>query len=170
MGVLSAAGDGGDPRFVVLNACGATIMATTQAEHEDRVRDLVEALNDRDFDAAAAIYADDFTLTITGATGVREERDLEGVREHWERFSTAFPDWTAEVCEMAAEDEWVLVRIEVVGTHEGPYLGVEPTGNEVELHQHSSLRFEAGAIVEEHETASTLSLFRQLDVDLCIER
>lgn len=145
-------------------------MATTQAHHKELVRNHLRALDDQDLDAAMDFYADDYTTTMVHPTGEEEELDVEGLKALYSGYFEAFPDLTAEIHEMAAEDEWVLVRVELSGTHEGEFLGIEPTGNEVELQEHLSYRFEDGEIVEAHSTAAGIDLLRQLGVDLPIER
>jgi predicted ester cyclase len=146
-----------------------TNMATTQARNKERIRDYLETLNDHDFDAALEIYTDDYTTTITHPTREEEELDVDGLAELWSGYVEAFPDLRAEVHEMAADGDWVLVRVEFSGTHRGEFWGIEPTANEVEMQEHISYRFEDGEVVETHTTGDGLGLLRQLGVDLPIE-
>lgn len=57
------------------------------------------------------------------------EKVVEKTEEHFE----AFLDATIEEKEMAAEGEWILCRTMITGTHEGEYLGIEPTGRGVTM-------------------------------------
>lgn len=144
-------------------------MATTQTRNEELVREYIEAVNDHDFDAVAGYYADGYTETVTRVTGEELELDAEGLTELWSEYLAAFPDLSAEIHELVADDGWVLCRIEYHGTHEGEFWGLEPTGTEVEVQEHCSYRIEDGDIVETHYTLDNVALMRQLGLDLPVE-
>lgn len=90
------------------------------------------------------------------ARGVQEYK--EGIR----MFTTAFPDIDLQVDEVFAEDDTVDFRLSVPGSHDGPFMGVEPTGNEVSFTAFDSTPLEDGKVVEEWFTMDTLGLLEQL--------
>lgn len=144
-------------------------MATTQSDRKGLVHEHFQAWEDRDLDGILAMYADDYETTFTLPTGEERELDRDGLREMYAGYFDMFADMSVEVHEMAAEDEWVLARVELTATHDGEFYGIEPTGNEVEVQEHVSYRFDGDEVVEVHSTADVLGLLRQLDVDLPFE-
>lgn len=144
-------------------------MPTIQTENEELVRDYFDAVNDHDFDAVAGYFADGYTGTVTRVTGEELELDAEGMTELWNEYLTAFPDLSAEIHELVADDEWVLCRVEYRGTHEGEFWGLEPTGTEIDVQEHVSYRIEDGDIVEMQYTLDNTALMRQLGLELPIE-
>lgn len=139
-------------------------------EQKDLVREYHEVIENRDIDRVPDFYADDYTVDLgQPETGETVEGGVDDVVERIERFVTAFPDASHNEKEMVAEGDWVLCRLEVEGTHEGEFLGIEPTGKEMSMQIHESYRFENGKIVESHSTGSLTSVLAQLGVDLPIE-
>lgn len=130
-------------------------MSTGQSDNERRMRQYIGAWNDQDVDA------------IVDFLSPRNEQYTPALmRTVCEDWFTAFPDLTHDIRELATNGEWVLARIILCGTHEGRYKGIPPTGNEIEIADHVSSRFEAGQIIEHHATANIYGLFRQLGVTL----
>lgn len=140
----------------------------TQAELKNKVEDHLRALEAGDFESATEDYADDYTTTVTRPTGEEEELERDELKEDWKDLYEGFPDLSVELHEMAAEDDWVIVRWELSGTHEGDlrFLDIAPTGKEVEYEGYNSYRFEDGDIVETNGVAAGVDFLRQLDVDL----
>lgn len=146
-------------------------MATKQSDRKQTVLDHLTAIVDGDFEAAAADFADDYSTTLTRPTGEEEELGVEDLRQEWEELLKTFPDLTIEPQEMAAEDDWVLVRNELTGTHEGEsrFWDIQPTGEEVEWDSYASYRFEGDDIVEVNGVTDVVAALRQLDVDLPVK-
>jgi predicted ester cyclase len=65
---------------------------------------------------------------------------------------------------MVVEDDTVVVRYSVNGTHEGEYLGVEPTGQTAEWTGMAMYRIEDEQIAEIWLEEDRLGLLEQLDV------
>ena len=55
------------------------------------------------------------------------------LRRAFERFLTAFPDWTQSVVQLVAEDDVVVVRFRCEGTHRGEWDGLPPTGRRMRV-------------------------------------
>ena len=90
--------------------------------------------------------------TFTHAAGMAEARG-------WRQ---AFPDLVAEVDDIVAEDDMVVVRWTARGTNTGAGNGLSATGKKVETSGMAMFRFEDGQVAEEWVSADTLGLMRQL--------
>lgn len=134
-------------------------MATT-SENKELIRRIEDAINDRDSDAIADIYAENFVFH-------GELEDLHGLDEfnnYLQGLYDAFPDLTITIEEVVAEDDMAAVRYTGTGTHEQEYKGVEPTGEEVTISGMRIARIEDGKITEAWGQTSNLSLLAQLGV------
>jgi steroid delta-isomerase-like uncharacterized protein len=96
-----------------------------RARREEIVRRHMEAENVLDFDAVIETFAHPrYEIIATG-----EEYDGEAaVREYFRTSRTAFPDQRNELISLRHADEAVVVEFWLLGTHEGPLAGIEPTG------------------------------------------
>jgi steroid delta-isomerase-like uncharacterized protein len=76
----------------------------------------------------------------------------------------AFPDqkWTIE--ELIAEGDKVVNRFTWHGTHQGDFLGIPPTGNQVEVKGVVIDRFADGKIADTRILMDNLGLMQQLGV------
>ena len=74
----------------------------------------------------------------------------------------AFPDGTHTFDEAFEIDDRVIVRGSFTGTHEGDFMGVPPTGNEITVTFLNLDRFEGGKIVEHRSEADMLGLMQQV--------
>jgi predicted ester cyclase len=126
--------------------------------NKELVRRLTEAWNDRDREAWVGTFAEE--VLVHGDDDERVDR-AEMADAEWGYFG-AFPDATATTEHLVAEDELVVVRWAVAGTHEGEIRGIEPTGREVEYEEWAMYRVEDGAIVETWSIADALDVFDQL--------
>ena len=62
---------------------------------------------------------------------------------------SAFPDIQWTIKETIAEGDKIVCRFETRGTHNGPFMGVAPTGKSICMTALNIYRFENGQIVEE---------------------
>ena len=148
-------------------------MASTSdvtAENKTRARQYLEAIeahsNGHITDLAAFVADDVVNHTPLSGTDLTpdEERGIEAFRRHAESVPRAFPDVRFDVRDVIAEDDRVLVRLVLTGTHEGPFLGIEPTGQEIGMSAMVVYRFEDGKIVERWSEGNTVGLLEQLGV------
>ncbi|WP_251342554.1 ester cyclase [Haloplanus halophilus] len=120
-----------------------------------------EIATQRNFDHFDEIFADDVVEHF--AFG-REIRGREALREQLETFFAAFPDFEATVEAVAAEGDLVAMRVTLSGTHEGPFMGIEPTGRSFEVGNMVFTRIADGKIVERWLQPDTLDMMQQLGV------
>jgi predicted ester cyclase len=88
----------------------------------------------------------------------------DGVRQQFDGFRTAFPDFRATILDQVAEGDKVVTRKVFHGTHVGPFQGIAPTGREVEIHLIDIVRVADGRIVEHWNCVDRLGVLAQLGV------
>ena len=128
-------------------------MVSPSSKNERRMREFIDAWNDHDAEAIVKSLSEEC-----------EQYSRDGLRDTAETWFTAFPDLTHEIEELVADGDWVLARLTLHGTHRGTFQGIPATGNEIEVADHVSTRFEDGLIVEHHANADFSTLFEQLGV------
>lgn len=86
----------------------------------------------------------------------------KGFRDTMQLFRSAFPDMSAKINDMIAENDKVMTKLTVYGTHLGEFMGIGPTKNKIEYEEVIILRIADGKIVEHWAVADALSLMQQV--------
>ena len=86
----------------------------------------------------------------------------EGVRIDVAEWRTGFPDLRLEVADQVAERDQVASRFVLRGTHDGPFLGVAPTGRPVAVAGISIDRLAGGRLAESWFSLDAHGLLRQI--------
>ncbi|HXT18254.1 MAG TPA: ester cyclase [Gemmatimonadaceae bacterium] len=89
---------------------------------------------------------------------------LAALREHFPPMRVAFPDFRAELKQQLVDGNRVAFQWIFRGTHDGPLLGVAPTGRTVQFQNLSISRVEDGRIVQYNSEVGWLTLLGQLGV------
>jgi predicted ester cyclase len=89
---------------------------------------------------------------------------LEGARQTFDMFLTAFPDLHFTVEDLIAEGDKVVARVTMSGTQQGAFMGVPPTGKHVRITGIDINRFVGGKSVEHWVEMDTLGMMQQLGV------
>jgi predicted ester cyclase len=55
------------------------------------------------------------------------------LRRAFDQFRAAFPDWHQEIIELVTEGDTVVAHFRCTGTHQGPWLGLQPTGRTMNI-------------------------------------
>jgi predicted ester cyclase len=100
-----------------------------------------------DLDAAGEIFAPDY---------------VEAARQEAADFRQGFPDVVSTIEDLIAEGDKVVARWKSSATHQGEYMGIPPTGKEVEFTGISVYRIEGGKIAESWNSEDQLGLMRQI--------
>src|SRR5215210_356230 len=104
--------------------------------------------------------------TYTGDLDVAEElfapEQAEAARQEAADFRLGFPDVVSTIEDLIAEGDRVVARWRSRATHLGEYVGVPPTGKEVEFTGISVYRIEGGRIAESWTVEDELGLLRQI--------
>ena len=132
-------------------------------ENARTVRRIYEDLwNERRLQVADEVIAGDATNYDTGLMpmpfGPEEMKGTVRI------ITAAFPDNHHEVEEVIAEGDTVVLRCTLTGTHEGPFMGIPPTGRKIEVTEIHIYRLEEGKAVEHRVGRDDLGAMRQLGV------
>ena len=125
-----------------------------------------EGINRQDAIAAAAFYSED--AKNHGHTVGRA-----GMRKVFEALFSTFPDFNYRIDEATAEDDRVVCKCTMTGTHlgepralttafGGKLMGVTPTRKKVEVLQFHSFRVRGNQIIEHSAVRDDLGMYRQL--------
>jgi steroid delta-isomerase-like uncharacterized protein len=88
----------------------------------------------------------------------------EGVRIDVHYFRAAFPDLKIELEELIEAPERVIYRFTARGTHDGPFMGIPPSGRRVEVQGIGIDRLQDGKTVERWVQYDSAGLLQQLGV------
>ena len=130
----------------------------TTAENKALCRRLVDCINGRQLDEAAALHAPFYVYQGPGM----EFRGPEGWRQLLAMYLTAFPDLVLQIEDVIGEGDKVALRFTAKGTHRGELAGISGTGRPVTVPCISVLRFANGKITEEHEVFDNLGMFQSI--------
>jgi predicted ester cyclase len=140
---------------------GAPLARRSRSEAERVSREYFQAINDRDLDAAVAMWAPG------GRENVRGQVDLpapEGVRAFIGDLLEAMPDLHFELLGTTTEGERCGVQWRLKGTFAGPgsFGGIAPTGHPVTLEGVDLLTVRDGLIHNNDAFSDTLAFPRQI--------
>jgi steroid delta-isomerase-like uncharacterized protein len=124
---------------------------------------LVDRLNrammvDRNLDAVYQYFPSEFadhTMADGRSTPEMIQHSLSGYFE-------AFPDFTAEVQDMHGENDLVVTRMRLSGTHQAPFYGAPPTGKHFNVGAMQVYRVAGDKIVERWFWVDMMGLRQQL--------
>jgi steroid delta-isomerase-like uncharacterized protein len=126
-------------------------------------REAINIWTTGDFDAADEIYAPDYVNHQHHDPG--DPRDLHGpeaMKQFAREFREAFPDFRDSVDIQIAEEDMVATRFTSMGTHRGPFMGVEPTNRELVWTGITIDRIVDGEIVESWANWDMMGMMQQL--------
>ena len=87
---------------------------------------------------------------------------LEGQKQRLASFRVAFPDVRIIVEDVFSEDNYVIFRSTMQGSHRGVFQGIEPTGKTITVTLIDILRVENGKFVEHWGGPDLYDLLKQL--------
>lgn len=138
-------------------------MAVTTQQLGAIVREDIERIwNEGELSFVDELYADDYVLHDPSLP--EEVHGPEGYKSYVRELREAFPDLTVSDDAMITEGDTVAIRYSWRGTHEGEFMGIEPTGKRVEGTGMVFVRFEDGKVREDWIIDDSLGLLRQLGV------
>ncbi|TCO18464.1 hypothetical protein EV652_1158 [Kribbella steppae] len=86
----------------------------------------------------------------------------EALKQVWVMLLKVFPDVHVTVEDLIAEDDRVVIRNTVTGTHRGEFMGVPPTGKLITYDEMFVFRFADNRITEANGIVNVASQMRQL--------
>jgi len=95
---------------------------------------------------------------------VEAPRAHEAFRQLWAMLLRGLPDLHLTIEDLIAEGDKVVMRASVTGTHQGQYMGVQPTGKSIIYNEIFIWRFVGGRIAEMWGVVDICSQLKQLGV------
>ena len=131
--------------------------------NEEIVRTACQVIwSEGQIDRVPEFYHEDFTADYPNAnwgTG------LDGVKTLAAGVRVGLPDYSEHI-DLLIDDgkEHVVVELTISGTHNGPMMGLAPTGKAVSFRDVTILRIKDGRIIEQRGLTDYLSIMQQLDI------
>ena len=132
----------------------------TVEENKALARRFIDAVfNRHEVDAIDQMMAPD---AIDHSLGPGVLPSVAGIKQSLQLYLAAFPDLRATIEDIIAEGDKVVTRVTYTGTHQGPLLGMPPTGKTVTVAGIDISRIKKGRFVEHWGQIDMLGLMQQL--------
>jgi steroid delta-isomerase-like uncharacterized protein len=130
-------------------------------KREQIVREHMESENEQDFDTTMGTFHHPrYELIATD-----EVHDGEAaVAKYYEETRAAFPDQRNELIALHHADDGVIVEFDLLGTQEGPFRGLPPTGKAFRCRMVALFLFERDRLVCERVYFDAATIQRQLGI------
>ena len=132
---------------------------STETNKSTSRRLIDELINNKNYDLIDELFAPDF-VEHEEIPGVDPGRD--GVHQAFRMFLTAFPDLNVTIEDLLADGDKVVIREQWTGTHQGEFMGMPATGNQVAFNVIDIVRYADGKLVEHWAVSDMLALLTQL--------
>ena len=116
-------------------------------DHAETMRALYAALNAGDLDGFGAMLADDF-VEHEETPGLAPTK--EGVLEFFRMYRAAFPDLQMEPQDVLTSGDRAVARVRATGTQQGEFMGMPPSGKNVDVQLIDIIRFDDDGLAREH--------------------
>ena len=145
-----------------LSACSGTSDSDRNIVADVMLLNHAEVWSKGNMELITRLYAEDYVGHFPGGTTVTGR---EGIQAEVTSHRTAFPDWFEEMQKVIIEGNTVVTHFRSSGTHLGPFQGIPPSGNRVEITEASLFRMSNGQIAEQWVYPDVLSLMQQISND-----
>lgn len=136
---------------------------STAARNKATFHRLHEAMNSRDPELISKAIDEVIAPDVQISTPLPvDTTGAEAQKQVWAMLLGAFPDLHVEVEDLIAEDDKLVCRNTVTGTHLGEYMGVPPTGRRITWNEIFIFRFTNNHITETHGVVNVATQMRQL--------
>ncbi|MBM3235632.1 ester cyclase [Candidatus Poribacteria bacterium] len=158
----------GSPKFylglsIILIAFGGVINATADTEANKAIVSSAfeEILNQKNLALVDEFYATDYIFHLAGNPDIHGS---EGLKQFFAMYLAAFPDIHFTIDDIVAEGDEVVIRDTVRSTHQGEFVGIPSTGNQVTFTGMFAHRVVEGKIMESWGEGDFLALMQQFGV------
>ena len=127
--------------------------------NKQRYRDFVAEINKGNIDGVDEFFADDY---VEHSAPPGAPPGVETIKMVFRMFRTAFPDVEFHVTDLVAEGDKLCTYVIGEGTHDGPFMGVQPTGTHARWAAFGINRYENGRIKEHWGLPDLMGLMTQL--------
>lgn len=132
------------------------------AENKRTVKRLMhQVMNKKHLSVVEDVVAEDYVRHDSLRIDPVEGRD--GFKDTIRLFHQGFPELEATVHKIIGEEDMVAYYTTFQGVHEGPFLGIQATNQEVEFAGMDMHRFERGKIAETWAQFDIYRILRQLE-------
>jgi steroid delta-isomerase-like uncharacterized protein len=122
-------------------------------------RNAEEVQSHGNFEVFEQLFADDF---IDHTPQPNTTPDKAGVRKLYGYLREAFPDFHAKIHWQLVDGDRVVTYKTYYGTHEGHFLGVDPTHRKIHFETVDVMRVQRGQITDHWGVGNLFSLMQQL--------
>lgn len=130
----------------------------TEAQNKELFRQTMQdVFVGHDLNAIDRYYAEDL---VQHSEGVPE--GAEGLKGFFDGLFEGFPDLEPTVEHLHAEDDRVLAFLTWRGTHDGEFMGVDPTGSEITIETAELMRIEDRKFAEHWDVVDQLGMLSTL--------
>jgi steroid delta-isomerase-like uncharacterized protein len=133
-------------------------MATTPTETSPFLRKLLDVYNSRRPEEFDTLFTEDCVLVRNGV----EARGRPAVKEVLAKLYRAFPDIEYEIEDAVVAGDKTAIRWRGHGTHRGEYVGIPPTGLDVDYDGMTMFEVRGDKIARLWVSADMLGLARRL--------
>jgi len=132
----------------------------TKVDNAATMRSAYERINAGDISGFGDLVAGDF-VEHEEIPGLPATKD--GMLQYFGLLLAAFPDMRMDVEDLMADGDKTVARVRATATHDGEFMGMPPTGKQVDMQLIDIMRFDDDGLVCEHwGVADMLSLMQQL--------
>ena len=131
-------------------------------DHAATLRRFYDLLSNGDIEGFGALLADDF-VEHEETPGLAPTKD--GVLEFFRMYRAAFPDLRMDPEDVLASGDKAVARVRATGTHQGEFMGMPPTGKNIDVQLIDILRFGDDGRAHEHwGVFDQMTMMQQLGV------
>jgi steroid delta-isomerase-like uncharacterized protein len=131
-------------------------------DHAAAIRRMYDLINAGDIDGFGDALADDF-VDHEELPGLAPTKD--GVMAFFRMYIAAFPDLRMSPEDVIASGDKAVARVRATGTHQGEFLGMPPTGKNVDVQLVDIIRFGDDGLAREHwGVFDQMTMMQQLGV------
>ena len=141
-----------------------SIHVSTQENAAIFQRVVEEMVNKGNFDIVNELFAPDFVEHNQLPPPMLAASGRETVRQVFRVLRAAFPDLRAEIHQVVAQSEHVVIYMTWHGTQNGEFLGIPPTGKSASFQVFDMVRVVDGKITDHWGILDQLAIFQQLGV------
>ncbi len=137
--------------------------AAVEEQNKAVVKQLMEEFNKKNMDIGEELNTPEYKLHFPIGS---EPKSTSQHREVLEAFWGAFPDMTHTIDRLISAGDMVTGQYTIRGSHTGEFMGIPPTGNQIEETVIGIWRFSDGKIAEFWGMLDMLSFMQQLGMEL----
>lgn len=142
----------------------ATELTAPLTDTEERnlraVSDVLHYWNTGNIEGVLTFYNDDIEWRNVAMEETYDGKEAVGA--FLQSLLTAFPDLTFEVTEKIARGNTISEKWFIRGTHRGPFMGIPPTGRQVEIPGLSMVQMRDGRFASDHFYFDSGIVLRQM--------